>query len=257
MEPLNWALNSLTAHLPYLRRYSRALAGSREEGDEHIRICLQALLNSEEELPKQPQSAKTYLFKKLHETWHPLIEQEIRHGSFSPIDKKLHKLPQSTRQALLLTGLEGFSQAQAAEILSISETEVVRLITNALTSMRELTNARVLIIEDDPLISNDLQHIIKEMGHSISFIATTCSEAITLSAHMKPELVLADLHLADDSSGLDAVHCIRATSHVPVIFITAHPELLLDESFEATYVLTKPYTVPSIKAICSQALFNR
>lgn len=72
----------------------------------------------------------------------------------------------------------------------------------------------------------------------------------------KPELVLADIQLADGSSGIDAVNRILATKNLPVIFITAFPErLLTGERTEPTFLITKPFLPDMVKALVSQALF--
>jgi ABC-type uncharacterized transport system permease subunit len=67
---------------------------------------------------------------------------------------------------------------------------------------------------------------------------------------------LADIQLADGSSGLDAVNEILRTFAVPVIFITAFPERLLTGTKpEPTFLIRKPYQVDAVKAVVSQALF--
>jgi CheY-like chemotaxis protein len=68
--------------------------------------------------------------------------------------------------------------------------------------------------------------------------------------------VLADIQLADGSSGLDAVNEILSTIDVPVIFITAYPErLLTGDRPEPTYLVTKPFQESTVRAAISQALF--
>jgi CheY-like chemotaxis protein len=68
--------------------------------------------------------------------------------------------------------------------------------------------------------------------------------------------VLADIQLADGSSGIDAVKDILARLDVPVIFITAFPErLLTGERPEPTFLITKPFQRSTVKAAISQALF--
>ena len=71
-----------------------------------------------------------------------------------------------------------------------------------------------------------------------------------------PGLVLADIQLADDSSGIDAVKDILAEFSVPVIFITAFPERLLTGTRpEPTFLITKPFQRSTVKAAIAQALF--
>ena len=81
-------------------------------------------------------------------------------------------------------------------------------------------------------------------------------EAIAAVGEHRPDLVLADIQLADGSSGLEAVQEILQSVDVPVIFITAYPErLLTGELPEPTYLVEKPFRPESVKALMSQALF--
>ena len=81
-------------------------------------------------------------------------------------------------------------------------------------------------------------------------------EAVSAVSKEKPGLVLADIQLADGSSGLDAVNEMLGSFEVPVIFITAYPDrLLTGERPEPAFLITKPYQPDTVKAIVSQALF--
>ena len=72
----------------------------------------------------------------------------------------------------------------------------------------------------------------------------------------RPGLILSDIQLADGSSGLDAVNEILLSQEVPVIFITAFPELFLTgQAPEPAFLISKPFSADSVKAIVSQALF--
>ena len=72
----------------------------------------------------------------------------------------------------------------------------------------------------------------------------------------RPGLILADIQLADGSSGLDAVNELLRTFEVPVIFITAYPErFLTGERPEPTYLITKPFLPETVQATIGQALF--
>ena len=114
----------------------------------------------------------------------------------------------------------------------------------------------VLIIEDEAIISADIQSLVKELGHRVTGTATTHDEAVDAVARHRPGLVLADIQLADGSSGIDAVKDILKDIDVPVIFITAFPErLLTGERPEPTFLITNPFQPETVKAAISQALF--
>ena len=126
----------------------------------------------------------------------------------------------------------------------------------ALREIEQQTHARVLIIEDEPMIAMDIETIVRDLGHEVTGVAVTRDEAVALAMEDRPGLVLADIQLADDSSGIDAVKDILAEFEVPVIFITAFPErLLTGERPEPTFLITKPFQRSTVKAAISQALF--
>src|SRR5207237_8551910 len=87
-------------------------------------------------------------------------------------------------------------------------------------------------------------------------VARTHAEAIVLGKKKKPGLILADIQLADGSSGLDAVNELLRSFEVPVIFITAYPErFLTGERPEPAFLIAKPFQPSTASAVASQALF--
>jgi CheY-like chemotaxis protein len=142
-------------------------------------------------------------------------------------DRSLDALTPLPRVAFLLHASEGFSHAEIAAVLRTTAAKVAELLDQAGLEIAEHISTAVLIIEDDPIIAMDLEGVVLDLGHSVTQIARTRTEAVAAIAAQVPGLVLADIHLADGSSGLDAVQDILALCEVPVIFITAYPERLL------------------------------
>ncbi len=113
-----------------------------------------------------------------------------------------------------------------------------------------------MIIEDEMIIALDLENLVTELGHTVIGIATTRDEAVQMARQAKPELVLADIQLADGSSGVDAAIDILENVSIPIIFITAFPECLLTgERPEPTYLVQKPFSRNTLRATIGQALF--
>ena len=161
-----------------------------------------------------------------------------------------------SRQAFLLTALEGFTPSEAAQILSADPREVERLISEAQSDIDAELATDVLIIEDEAIIAADIESLVRELGHNVTGNATTHDEAVDSVSRQRPGLVLADIQLADGSSGIDAVKDILKRFDVPVIFITAFPErLLTGERPEPTFLITKPFQPETVKAAIGQALF--
>ena len=137
-----------------------------------------------------------------------------------------------------------------------SESDVEGLVQEAVSEIDRESSTNVLIIEDEPLISMQLEDLVRSLGHEICGTAATRTQAQAVIAERMPGLVLADIQLADGSSGLDAVDDILAIDSVPVIFITAYPErLLTGDRPEPTYLVTKPFQESTVRAAISQALF--
>src|SRR3546814_4948857 len=111
--------------------------------------------------------------------------------------------------------------------MSRSEENLAELVDEAVTEIERQTATTVLIIEDEPLISMQLEQLVTQLGHQVSGTAATHKEALAAVAESRPGIVLADIQLGDGSSGIDAVHDILEQFSVPVIFVTAFPERLL------------------------------
>jgi CheY-like chemotaxis protein len=247
---------TLAPHLPYLRRYARALTGSQASGDTHVRAALQALLEGDESLTEGV-PPRVGLYRLFHAIWQSGAEHfdESEFGIKSP-ENRLKSLSASKRAALLLTAVEAFSPEEAAFIIDESPEEVEAAILDAQKTIDSQLASRVLIIEDEPIIAMDLEALVEELGHKVAGISRTHAEAVAAVTAHRPGLVLADIHLADGSSGLDAVNEILTGYEVPVVFITAYPErLLTGERPEPTFLITKPFRTETVKAIISQALF--
>lgn len=252
------AAKTIAPHLPYLRRYARALTGSQASGDAYVRATLEALLEGQGAL-EQASTPKIGLYKTLHTIWsssvNPTDHEQPGFGRMSP-DMRLQALPPRKREALLLTAVEGFSAAETGEILGLDVGGVQQEIVEAQSSIEAQLATSVLIIEDEPIIALDLEALVKDLGHDVAGVAATRSEAIALAKASRPGLVLADVRLADGSSGIDAVSDILVAFDVPVIFITAYPERLLSgERPEPAYLITKPFLAETVKATIGQALF--
>jgi CheY-like chemotaxis protein len=249
----------IAPHLPYLRRYARALTGSQQSGDAYVRACLETLV-ADAGAVDLSRGAKVGLF---HVLWRGLQREEpVGSEPAFPGERtareRLSAITPESRQSLLLTTLEGFRPLDAAVITDRTEEEVRRQIAEAVAEIDRQTATQVLIIEDEALISLDLAEIVESLGHTVTTIARTASQAVGAAAAQRPGLVLADIQLADGSSGLDAVRDILGQFEVPVIFITSFPErLLTGERPEPTFLITKPYDPNAVKAAISQALFFR
>jgi CheY-like chemotaxis protein len=250
---------ALAPHLPYLRRYGRALTGSQASGDAYVRAALTALLAGKHQLPNDL-PPRVALYRLFHVIWSSSTGQledpmsfDVRH--LTP-EERLRSLSSADRAALLLTAVEGFSLSEAGRILGESPEEVEEAIVDAQRAIERQLASRVLIIEDESIIALDLENLVSELGHKVVGTAATKDEAVTKARAQKPGLVLADINLGEGGSGIDAVTEILRSFDIPVIFVTAYPErLLTGERPEPTYLITKPFLPETVQATIGQALF--
>jgi CheY-like chemotaxis protein/DNA-directed RNA polymerase specialized sigma24 family protein len=251
--------DTVQAQIPYLRRFARALAGNQESGDSYVVAALEALIADRSLITKD--DTKIALYRLLLTVWDSLEINRRRSpleadAAGSSAERRLQSISPRPRQAFLLTALEGFSVKNAARIMRVSEESCHQFIDAAGREIAAQMACDVLIIEDEPLIALDLAELAKTMGHTIRHVARTHREAIDMVAKHPPNLVLADIQLADGSSGIEAVRDILKSVNVPVIFVTAYPErLLTGERPEPTYLISKTFRAEAIKALISQALF--
>lgn len=249
----------IAPELPYLRRFARALSGSQQSGDAYVVAMLEALVADNSLFPQEIET-KPAVFKTFLKVWNSVSVNSTDEGggasSAEIPERRLEAISHRARQAFLLVAVEGLSPANAAIALDTTLSDVRGLIDQAGNEIAEQVATTVLIIEDEPLIALDLADIVTSIGHTVCATASTRKAAVAAFAKHKPGLVLADMQLADGSSGLEAVNEILGSFEVPVIFITAYPErLLTGRRPEPTFLINKPFQSETVKAIISQALF--
>lgn len=253
----------IAPHLPYLRRFARALCGNQQSGDAFVASTLEAVIEDRTTIDRNL-PPRVALYKLFYSIW-----SSVRVDGIDAAEEALDadvtllggaqvaRLTPQSRRLLLLTSIEEFSLEDAAAVMSISSDEAETMLRHARDELARERRARVMIIEDEPIIAVDIESIVLGMGHEVVGIADTRREAVAMAADTTPDLVLADVQLADGSSGIRAVEEILTESSVPVVFITAYPErLLTGDRPEPTYLVTKPFRPESVEAAIAQALFH-
>ncbi|MEY1557580.1 response regulator [Yoonia sp. R2331] len=250
---------TVAAHLPYLRRYARALTGSQDSGDAFALATLQDILSDPGALTGDG-PVKVALFAVMHRIWTgrpPVDADDAATRIEAAAQAHLAKLTPATREALLLQTLEGFSDDEVGQIIGTTAAKAARLIGIAHAEMAQSVVGDILIIEDEAVIAMDLETIVSEVGHTVTGVARTHAAALELARTARPGLILADIQLADKSSGIDAVNDLLGLfGDVPVIFITAFPERLLTGAKpEPAFLITKPYAEDQVRSAVAQAMF--
>ena len=250
---------AIAPYLPYLRRYGRAISGSQQSGDALVAGLLETLVANPGAVDPSG-DLRIQLYRMVHDNFGLMAGQsaadENAPAEVAIADARLRRIPSLARQALLLTAVEGFNSEETGRIIGRDTASVDELIAQATDEIDRQTRARILIIEDEPIIAMDIEMIVRDLGHDVVAVATTHVEAVAEAQKHQPGLVLADIQLADNSSGIEAVQEILQDVKLPVIFITAFPErLLTGDRPEPAFLLTKPYQPATLRAAISQVLF--
>ncbi len=251
---------AIAPHLPALRRFARALTGSQRGGDAYVVETLESIVADPSNLDTRI-DVRCALYKLFLNLWTSVAVNNVTDGGAGSTDeigasRRLEAISLKPRVALLLTALEGFDINEVSATMDCSIDQARALIEAANVEIATQISTEVLIIEDEPLIALDLQNLVEDLGHRVVDVARTHREALRAVEHHKPGLILADIQLADGSSGLEAVNEILGAFEVPVIFITAYPERFLTGAPpEPAFLLAKPFSVETLRALISQVLF--
>jgi DNA-binding response OmpR family regulator len=246
---------TIAKYLPYLRRYARALTGNQSSGDAYVAAALDAVVN-DPSVVDETMGPRVGLFRLFGKIWNSVSINGASEPLSMPAERRLSHITPRPRQAFLLVALEGFSEEEAAHILDVDVRTLRRLVEESGSELAAEIATDVLIIEDETFIAMELEEVVKSLGHNVLGVARTHAEAVALAKRKRPGLILADIQLADGTSGLDAVNEMLQSFETPVIFVTAYPERFLTGSRpEPAFLVTKPFQPAMVSAIVSQALF--
>jgi len=163
---------SLKPHLPYLRRYARALTGSQKSGDAFVKATLEAIIANPESV-SDDDNVRVHLYRIFSRIWESANVAVTDDPEDNTAQGHLNAIPPISRQVLLLTALEGFSTSEVAKIADVGENSINGLLEDAISEIDKEIRSDVLIIEDEVLISMELQQIVSGLGHNVCGTATT------------------------------------------------------------------------------------
>ena len=230
---------ALLAALPFARRFARALAGTQLAGDAMVADALREGVIA----LSGPGGVRLGLLAA------------VARGATAAPAPPAGPLTHQERALLLLTALEELDIAAAALVLGLPGREAEAMLHRARERLRAARAARVLIIEDEPLIAMDLQLLVESAGHHVVGIAGSEAAAVAIAERERPGLVLADVNLGQGGDGAAAVGRILARHATPVIFVTAYPERLLTGlSVEPAFVIAKPFEPTTLAVATFQAV---
>lgn len=122
-----------------------------------------------------------------------------------------------------------------------------------------MSKIKVLVVEDETIISKDIQQSLKSLGYGIAGSSATGKKAIELANLHQPDIVLMDIMLKGDMNGIEAAEIIKREQHIPVVFLTAYVD---DATLEKAKVsqpygyIVKPFKEVDLRTTIEIALYK-
>lgn len=107
---------------------------------------------------------------------------------------------------------------------------------------------KILITEDEPILAEELETIVRDLGHQVVGVASTLGGALRLAEQSACDLALVDVYLRDGTTGPDLARHLVKNRHAAVIFTTSSPNRLPEDLASACGVLAKPLSEQSVKS---------
>lgn len=248
--------SQLFDHLPYLRRYARALTGATQHGDDLVLRAVEAAMLAPERFGLAA-GARPPLYALLN-----LLFDEDAGGSGHPvlspypIERALAALPETERRVYLLMVLERLSPSETAATLNLPPGVVDHALSSARRALRQALSQRVMVVEDNALLAMELEVVVASLGHEICGTATSEHSALQLADRSEPTLALLDVCLGNGGSGVSVARRLRDRGISHTIFVTGHAEEI--KSSDARHlgpVVAKPYSQAAIDGAIQRAIF--
>jgi CheY-like chemotaxis protein len=220
-------------------------------------MCLEVVLRDPTRL-RSRNDTRLQLYKLFHEViraFASLLASEV--SSARPdhqLKRHILELPLHQRQLILLSYLANFSHDQIAAILDMPPSAVATGIAAAREKIMPRDSARILVIEDEPVTAIDIADIVYRAGHALFGVAASRADALQLAKKGRPDLILADVRLGHDDSGILTAQEIAGDSQVPIIYITGHAKSVLEGRAKSRFIIPKPFTAEVVAETINEAL---
>ena len=122
-----------------------------------------------------------------------------------------------------------------------------------------MSHVRVLVVEDEPIIAEDIREILHNMDFCVSGVAYNPEDAICALKVHPPDMVLLDINLGSKMDGIQIAEFINQTLQIPFVFLTSHADKVTVERAKHTHpsgYLVKPFDEKDLFTTLEIALFN-
>ena len=118
---------------------------------------------------------------------------------------------------------------------------------------------KILIVEDEQIIARDIKECLLGLGYDVTYPASTGEEAIKKAEETQPDLVLMDIVLKGNFSGIESARQIHESFDIPIVYLTTHTDENTLDMAKLTqpygYIL-KPFKVEELKTTIEMALYK-
>lgn len=120
-----------------------------------------------------------------------------------------------------------------------------------------MSGARILIVEDETIVAADLRKQLSRLGYKIEGHAISGEEAVRLARQLSPNLILMDIRLLGPLDGLETARRIHNEAPIPVVYISAYANLLLENPTAMQppqLCVAKPFSIQDLQQVIEIAL---
>ncbi len=100
-----------------------------------------------------------------------------------------------------------------------------------------MAKVKILVVEDESIVAKDIQNSLKKLGYHVPTTVSSAEKAIEEVEENRPDLILMDIMLKGQMSGIEAANVIKERFGVPLIFLTAYA----DDNTLSKAKITEPY----------------
>ena len=100
-----------------------------------------------------------------------------------------------------------------------------------------MSKTNVLVVEDESIVSKDIQQSLKKLGYNVVGAASTGERAFELAMSESPDIILMDIMLKGSINGIETAERIKKELHIPIIYLTAYA----DEATLSKAKITEPH----------------
>ncbi|HEX9871482.1 MAG TPA: response regulator, partial [Candidatus Tectomicrobia bacterium] len=122
-----------------------------------------------------------------------------------------------------------------------------------------MTRPQIMVVEDESIVAEDMKAMLEGFGYAVPAVAFSGEDAVKKACDTHPDLVLMDIVLKGQMSGVEAVERIRAHCNIPVVYVTAYADEKTVRRAKVTEpfgYLLKPFDAKELQTSIEIALYK-